>query len=274
MNIREFFDFSSFTGTVTFFTIAGLTLIIIKLFKGKLKKEHKKPLIFFVAYFIILFFYYAYLHKEGLHSNYKYIISLILPLSVLGAYFLKQLANKNILIPTFLLFFLFGSFSNTALFCNTKGIKHKLKSSFVTPESKIVEKEFKKYKELTYDNHLYNVFHSKEPDVKGNENTVFITSSNRTMLFAMPIKLDVHQVLYKDKGLIEQSVSKISDKTKESDIVYVSQSVFPFQCSYRISFADPQYFEEAILKYFSIEEKMISYHFNGDHVFLYKMKKK
>lgn len=270
-NLGTLLNFFTLTGVFSLLFLFGVLLYAINNFRKKESLKHKKPILFFALYLLILFFFYSLFHAEGLFNGFKYISSLIPPLVVLAAIATVKLNKLIPLSDIFIPGIIFAYFLAFLLIPTTKGMPLNPPSLYLIKESTPQKTEYEKYRSLSYKNRPYKFFYNKNADIETGESNYFISNSLRTMLYTMPFNKKVHHI--QSKRELEDSIKRINP----GSTIYISQGEVGFkQSGYHVDgfkAMDPKKFEKEILKQLQLEEKLISYYLKDLHVYLYKMKK-
>ncbi len=118
-NFKAIFNLATLMGI--FFALASLVLC----FKNKFTK-YKKIILFFIFYYCLFFLYYAILHNDGLYVNYKYITSLVAPITILAAIGMRLLFNicRKLSILLLLVMIMFSLYAVSSKANNKFNFKH------------------------------------------------------------------------------------------------------------------------------------------------------
>lgn len=243
---------------------------------NKLSLIWKKTYLFFGFYFLAFFFYYSFLHMLGVsEGNYKYLASLVFPLTVMAAMGIFVLfSEKNKIYYYFLIcFILFYSFwvctpltfdKNFFIWESVPKLDKKHFNGLMCPYLDFNKREQMDYKEWQ----RYNSLDFSELD--SNKNNFFISNGARSFLYVLPLKDKIYPVFS------IQELSQVLSGLKEGDNIYISQGVRGFWGKQDSSFraVNSKNFENYIKNNLVIEEEFFSYYEEEHHVFLYKARKK
>ncbi len=232
------------------------------------ERRHLRAAGYLGGFFVILFFFYSFLHREGVAGSFKYMSSLVPPLALLAAHGLRG-AGK--VLPSFVvvlvLFLLTGySFyitSPATLARGSRGARSAftaMGSYFNTPPAIVREHEAYSRPGLIR-------------DLKGEgDRPVFVSNGRRTMLYATAIKEGQIRT-FKHR----QYLTAFLEGLERERPVYIYQGVIGFEgLSRRILTGfegiPPEEFREICFAHLSLERKVLDYEEDANPVFLYEMR--
>lgn len=285
------------------FTLMGVFLFFALLILVKWHQvdfRRRKVYFFFLFYLFTFFFYYSFLHMSGVSGEvYKYLASLVFPLSVLAAIGLKSLIGEKDKVYYFIiaLFVVYSLWVCTPLINDKKPIfnpsipeieRHYFSGGILRyididadADKLKAYKEWKNYDSLMPSNFSANLaaafdFSGDSNKTRGEllspkENDVLISNGDRSFFYVLPLQgKKIHSVLS------EQELTKLLKRINTDTTIYISQGIRGFEKSKTSQYRamHPKKFENFIDKNLIIEEKLISYYEEDHHVFLYKAKKK
>lgn len=272
-NIQAFLNLETLTGLFTL-----LSIISLLFFFKKRKKQTKKIIVFFLVFFVLVFLYYAYLHDEGFSSNFKYLSSAVLPLTILAGYGMGEIYKRypSFSLMTVMAVVLFSASTLIAPLSFPNHIGQDTLEKYIPLSDPLKpEEEYLKYKNLNYDNLIFRTLHpNKKPDLNKDDSTYFITNGPRSLLYAMPLQADIIEITS------NREFKNISEKLPKGSTIYMSQGQMGMLSTERsfnkygyVPHTNPNKLKTEAMKRLKLEKKFISYYKTGLYVYLYKMKK-
>jgi len=233
----------------------------------------KRGVLFFAVFLTAFFLYYSYLHKDGVMKTFKYISTLIVPLSVLAGLGLSYLSAKpKIRYLALAVVLVMAGYSlyvtSPATHAHFGDLRDSQDASFnyYFERPPALESEFRKYNSLSFRNRYDRLLGVRQDsDIDLGRDNIFISNGHMSMLFSVPVSQ--HVEIVRNAGDFYEILPV------KADNIYVSQGLIGFKemnlgSGFRHMSAD--HFEQMVNKHFQIEEKLVSFRENGHHVFLYK----